>query len=399
MYLEKYKIHLEKVKQLESILKERNIDILLILSREGSDPVLPFLVGEDTVNITAAFFNKNGKHTILASSADKKKYEESGIFSEVKAYGMDFKKAFLDEFSRLNPNKVALNISENDAICDGLSVGLYMLLEDILGKEMLDKIQISSEDIIQDLRSVKTDTELKKIKKAIDITTEIYDEVFTKVKCGMTEKEIGDLFVEGMKKRNVTNGIGDPFSYPIVCIVRAGLAHRSPGDTKTIPGDILIMDFSVRYEGYVSDIARTAYFLKEGETAPPKEVQHAFDTAYKAISDTIDFIGIGKKGYEVDAIGRKTIEEGGYPTVRHSVGHPIGRECHDSGTRLGPKRDDNDKSVERPIKLNETYAIEPTVIQDDGLPCILVEENVVIRENGAEILSKRQEQLYLIPSE
>ena len=29
-------------------------------------------------------------------------------------------------------------------------------------------------------------------------------------------------------------------------------------------------------------------------------------------------------------MGRKVVEEGGYPTVRHSVGHPIGRRCHDS---------------------------------------------------------------------
>lgn len=99
----------------------------------------------------------------------------------------------------------------------------------------------------------------------------------------------------------------------------------------------MIIDFSVRYKGYVSDIARTAYFLRKGETKPPKEVQHAFDTAYKAISKTIDFIGVGKRGYEVDGVGRKVIEDGGYPTVRHSVGHQIGRECHETGTRLSPK--------------------------------------------------------------
>lgn len=51
------------------------------------------------------------------------------------------------------------------------------------------------------------------------------------------------------------------------------------------------------------------------------------------------------------------------------------------------------------IKEREVYAIEPTVIQDNGLPCMLVEENVVIRKSGAELLSKRQEQLYLIECE
>ncbi|MEG1050374.1 MAG: M24 family metallopeptidase, partial [Oscillospiraceae bacterium] len=108
------------------------------------------------------------------------------------------------------------------------------------------------------------------------------------------------------------------------------------------------------------------------------------------------FIGEGRLGHEVDAVGRKTVEEGGFPTVRHSVGHPIGRACHDSGTSLGPIRAKVNKAIYRPIQINEVYAIEPTVIQDDGLPCMLVEENVVITPKGAEILSRRQTQLYLI---
>ena len=36
------------------------------------------------------------------------------------------------------------------------------------------------------------------------------------------------------------------------------------------------------------------------------------------------------------------------------------------------------------------------MIQDGGLPCMLVEENVVIRPEGAEVLSRRQMELYLI---
>jgi hypothetical protein len=49
------------------------------------------------------------------------------------------------------------------------------------------------------------------------------------------------------------------------------------------------------------------------------------------------------------------------------------------------------------VQLNEVYAIEPTVIQDDGLPSFIVEEDIVIRESGVEILSDRQLELYLIP--
>ncbi len=397
--MDNYAIPREKIAQLGELLNKEDIDTLLILAREASDPSLPFLIGADCVHLCAAFFCKNGDNLIITSKSDEKKYEESGIFKEIITYETSLKEKFLEIFNRIAPKKMALNISEDEATCDGLTLGLYLQLEEMLGKEKLSEVEVSGENLIKELHSVKTETEIDCLRTSIQITNDIYDEVFTRVKCGMSEKEIGDIFVDCMKKRDVCNGLGAPYDYPIICIVRAGLAHRSPGDTKTIPGDILIMDFSVNYKHYISDIARTAYFLKPGETQPPKDIQHAFDTAHQAITQTIRFIGAGKKGFEVDAVGRKVVEDGGFPTVRHAVGHPIGRTCHDSGTMLNVKRPGGNPSVERPIQLGEVYAIEPTVIQDNGLTCMLVEENVVIREDGAEILSRRQNQLYLIPSE
>ncbi len=392
----KYQIPREKIRQVENLLQEKEIDTLLILTRQGSDPNLAFLVGEEAEGITAAFINRTGNHKILTDEKEKAKFQESGIFSEVEAYASDhsdIKTRLTEAFEKMGIKKLALNISRDDNLCDGLTQGLYLLLAEAIGQKRLEELEVSSEGIIQFLRTKKTETEVDYIREAVRITQEIYDWVFSQVKCGMSEQEIGDLFVAGMKNWGVVNGIGGGYDYPIVCFVRAGLAHRSPGPTKSIPGDIVIMDFSVRYKGYVSDIARTAYFLKEDETSPPKDIQHAFDTAYQAISETIDFISPGKKGWEVDQVGRKAIERGGYPTVRHSVGHQIGKECHESGTRLALQ---NRPYSDNPLEVSEVYAIEPTVIQDDGLPCMLVEENVVVRESGAELLSVRQEQLFLV---
>ena len=393
---DKYIIPREKTRQLEKILREQNVDALLILSREGSDDVLPFLIGDNSTHLCAAFFMKDRKHIMLTSKSDEKKYTQSSIFSEVAVYEKSLNELLTQALNRIAPKNLALNMSKNDPIADGLSYGLYLTLADIIGKERLNAIVLSSENIIRELRSVKTPGEIECLRRCIQITNDIYDEVFQKIMCGMSEKEIGELFIDGMKKRNVCNGLGKPFDYPIVCLVSAGLAHRGPGDIKSVPGDIVIMDFSVRSEGYVSDIARTAYFLKDGESEAPSEVQQAFQTAHNAITAVIEYISAGKRGWEVDATGRMVVEKAGYPTVRHSVGHPIGRQCHDSGTRLGPFKGEDDPS-NRIIKVNEVYAIEPTIIQDRGLPCMLVEENVLISPMGTEILSRRQNSLYLIP--
>ncbi len=400
MSLNKYQIPREKISQLEILLNKNDIDSMVIIAREKSDQTLPFLIGSSAIHICAAFFNKDGNHIMIASPSDEKKYMESGIFKEVVVYSSSLWDKFVEVLDRLNPNKIALSTSKEDSNCDGLTLGLYMQLERAIGKERLAALETSSEHIVTELKSVKSATEIECLRRSIKTTTDIYDRVFGEIKIGMSECEVGDLFVQAFRDFGVVNGLVGPYAYPIVCIVRAGLAHRSPGDTKLEEGDILIIDLSIQQDGYISDIARTGYCLRKGESAPPKEVQHAFETAYTAISKTIEFIGVGKAGYEVDAVGRKAIEDGGYPTVRHSVGHPIGTSCHDSGTRLGPIREGADnRSVERLIGLNEVYAIEPTVIQDDKLPCMLVEENVVIREDGAEILSRRQSELYLIAPE
>ncbi|WP_407270120.1 M24 family metallopeptidase [Radiobacillus sp. PE A8.2] len=392
------KIAAEKIAQAVQLMKAENIDTWLILTREGTDPALPLLVGVRSVHQAAIFLRSDNKHIVLTSVSDKGSYQDTNLFNEVITYEASMDDAFRAVFEQLAVKKLALNISESDHLCDGLTAGLYQWLTDVVGAEVLTSMEVSSQLILKRLRSIKSPTEVALVKKAVELTVEVYEAVFNQIVCGMTEKEIGLLFVEEMKKRGVSNGLGNPFDPPLVCTVRNGLAHRKPGDFKTIPGDIIIIDFSLKYQNYVSDIARTCYILKPGEEKAPDSIQHAFDTAITAITASIKALKPGAKGFEVDAVGRRQIELNDYPTIRHSVGHQIGRATHDGGTILGPLRTPKRPEVEGVIEAGEIYAVEPTVIQDDGLPCILVEENVLVTDHKPVILSKRQTEIVLISS-
>lgn len=391
-----FQIAEEKLEQAVQEMEKENVDSWLILMREGSDPSAPLLLGIRAVHQAAVFINRNGKHVAITSVSDQGNYEQSGLYHEVIPYHSSLEDTFLSYFNALDPNKVALNISEDDHLCDGLTLGQYMWLENCIGSEKLKHLEVPSSKMLKQIRGIKSLTEVACIQKAVELTNEIYETVYSNIYCGMTEKEIGNLFVEEMKSRNVTNGLGNPYDPPMVCIVRKGLAHRKPADYPTIPGDIVIIDFSLDYANYKSDIARTIYFLKSGETRPPESIQKAFDTAIEAITASIDSLIAGKKGFEIDAVGRSVIESHQYPTIRHAVGHQIGRETHDGGTTLAPRRKPKRPNVESAIQNGEIYAIEPTVIQDNGLPCILVEENVLITPRGPEVLSERQMELVAI---
>lgn len=389
----------QKLEQATRYMKENDIDTWLILTREGSDPSCPLLIGTRSVHLAAIFIRSDGRHKVLTSASDFGNYESIGLFDEVIQYEASIEANFQKLFHSLGIESLALNISETDHLCDGLSAGLFEWLQDAIGQEQLANLMLSSESLLKQVRSIKSDKELELIEEAVRLTDEIYATVFTKIAPGMTEVEMGQLFVEEMKKKGVSNGLGNAFDPPMVCCVRNGLAHRKPADFIVEPGDIVIFDFSLKYRNYVSDIARTVYFLKPGEGAAPADIQHAFDTAKDAIHTTIRFMQPGQKGYEVDAVGRRVIEEGGYPTIRHSVGHQVGRDTHDGGTILGPRRTPKRPQVEGELQLREVYAIEPTVIQDNGLPCILVEENIVMTDKGARLLSRPQLELVLIRPE
>ncbi len=390
--------NLEKIHQLEQELKTQDIDTLLFLSREDSDSVLSLLLPVHVVAQTAIFFQKNGSHIVLSGSTDANMYKEFGIF-EIFEVQEDFQTDFMKIFSRLAPKRLALNISEHDYLVDGLTVGQYLMLQDMVGAETLAKLECSSEPIIQLLRSVKSDYEVEQIRIAVQKTCRIYEEVHPQIAVGMSETDIGELFVAGMHRHAVVNAFDAPYSYPLLCINRCGLAHRVPNPKNILqPGDILICDFSVRYNGYCSDIARSFYVMMPGETEVPKEIQDAFDTTVSAVSAAIGCLKIGMKGHEVDHIARTVIEQGGYPTIRHATGHQLGMKVHDGGTSLSPYSEARPAS-KGIVRLGEVYAIEPTVIQDGGLPSFIVEEDVVVREHSVEVLSDRQTELYRIPKE
>ena len=388
-------INSEKIEQLTQKLQEQHIDTYLILSREDSDTVLPLLLPAHVVAQTAFLFRSDGHHYVVTGRTDANMYREMGIFEVIES-GDDFESTFHTLYKSLDVKKLALNISETDYLIDGLSVGQYLNLQDWIGKENLERVECSSESFIQELRAIKSQWEIEQISIAVQKTCNIYASVHSKIRVGMSETEIGELFVEGMKREGVVNAFDEPYSYPLICINRCGLAHRKPNSNNILQdNDLLIVDFSVKYNGYCSDIARSFYVLKEGQVEADAESFRAFNTTVSAVSAILDGIQVGMKGWEVDKLGRDVVEQAGYPTIRHASGHQLGQQVHDGGTALSYDHP-NRPATRQTVKLNEVYAIEPTVIQDDHKPSFIVEEDIVMTSQGAKVLSERQLELYYI---
>ncbi|MFW5684500.1 MAG: hypothetical protein ACOC1I_06590 [Spirochaetota bacterium] len=137
------------VKRIEAGLAERGIDVLLMLSREDSDPVVGRILDAHVVAQTAFFFTADGRHIVLTGRTDAMAYEIYPFFAEIIAMEDEFEVEFARVFDRLSPRKLALNICEDDAELDGLRWGLYAQLEQIVGSDRLAAIEISSAELLR----------------------------------------------------------------------------------------------------------------------------------------------------------------------------------------------------------------------------------------------------------
>ena len=82
---------------------------------------------------------------------------------------------------------------------------------------------------------------------------------------------------------------------------------------KITPGGVFHLDFGVLEREYCSDLQRCWYVPRNGETAPPPDIQRAFDTVVHAITRAAEVLKPGASGWEVDAAARSTLTEAGYP--------------------------------------------------------------------------------------
>lgn len=388
----------EKMERAMEMLRENAIDMWVVYSRLKTDTSLELLFNTDTKNEVLFVLTRSGKRIVIATSEDAERYMQTNLYEIVIVVGNadGFMTEFKKLFDQFKVKSLALNTSADDTRCDGLTLGLYKKLEKAIGKETMAHVERSSYSMLEELRAVKTPSEIAIMKECSRITTDIYDALFKRIHVGLSEVGVAKIMMEECAKRDVVTAFGNPPEYPLVLNPKGGMSHRGPNDTNICePGDMLVIDFSIRYNGYTSDIARTMYFLKPDEEHAPQEVQDIANAAIRAVGEVMAHIKPGMRGYEVDAIGRQSILDSGYPNIPHSVGHQVGLEVHDGGTVLGPQS--VRKASQGILRKNEIYALEPTVLQDRDKGSAIIEDNVLLTEDGCELISRRQTALIEIP--
>jgi Xaa-Pro aminopeptidase len=330
----------EKVNQAIEILKDRQTDLWLTFVRETSgvrDPMLDFLIGpSDLTWPSALILTGKGEKIAIVGNLEKESVARNNVFDTIIGYDTAVSGPLRDTITRLNPERIAVNTSRNNVHADGLTHAMYEILCDYLKDTPYADRLVSAEPIINAMRGRKTPEELERIRRAVEITDEIYQKTFKFIKVGMTEIEIGEY----MHRLADEHQVGFAWPAENCPAVNSGpnspVGHNGPTDIKVEPGHIIHFDFGVKFQDYCSDIQRLVYVLRDGETEAPPEVQRGFITIRTAIEKSREAMKPGVIGNSIDVIAREILVDAGYPEYQHALGHQLGRVAHDGGALLGP---------------------------------------------------------------
>jgi Xaa-Pro aminopeptidase len=256
---------------------------------------------------------------------------------------------------------------------------------------------IPAEPIVSAIRQRKTESEISSMRRAIVQTEEIFSLVAAFIRPGMTEAEIAGFMKMEARRR------GLPFAWdaqtcPAVFTgPETANAHYHPTDRRVEPGHILNMDFGVKVDDYCSDLQRTFYVLRPGETTAPSDVHRGFETIVRSIELARAQLKPGAQGIDADTAARAFIVDAGYAEFPHALGHQVGRFAHDGTALLGPKWEKYGKKPFHRLEEGMVFTIEPRLTVP-GYGVVTIENMVVVRAAGAEYLSTPQtELLYVCP--
>ena len=171
---------------------------------------------------------------------------------------------------------------------------------------------------------VKSEAEISLIGQACDIAEEGLLATLPRVKEGMTERELAAALEYEMRMRGAE---GVSFETIVAFGAGSSVPHHETGDTKLRFGDVVLIDFGCKVEGYCSDCTRTFLF---GDDKNHEQFKHHYALVLRAHELVKERLVSGMTGREADAIARDFFREAGADKFfTHSLGHGIGLQIHE----------------------------------------------------------------------
>jgi len=249
-----------------------------------------------------------------------------------------------------------------------MSVKSHAHLRELLGSEVE---LIAAGGLVEELRAVKDADEIARIRAAAELADAALEVVLSRGLVGRTEREVA-LDIEIEQRRLGAEGSSFP---PIVAFGAHGaLPHASPRHEVIPEGTLVVIDWGCVLDGYCSDCTRT-YATGDLDVS----ARAVYDLVLEAQEAALAAVRPGPTGRAVDAVAREIIEAAGHGEhFGHGLGHGVGLDIHE-GPRLST-------TGETPLAAGMVVTVEPGVYVP-GEVGTRIEDLVVVTEDGHEVLS------------
>ncbi|HEO72042.1 MAG TPA: aminopeptidase P family protein [Candidatus Hydrogenedentes bacterium] len=236
-------------------------------------------------------------------------------------------------------------------------------------------------DIVASLRRVKDQAEIQRIREAVRLSEDVLAALVDGLEEGVRERELAARFEYEFKRRGATDA-----SFPTITLFgeHSSVVHGEPGERALEEGDIVLLDFGCRLDGYCSDLTRTYAFGR----IPGSWFEEVYLLTLNAQQQALGAIRPGMTCRDLDAVARSVIENAGYgDRFGHGLGHGVGIEVHEE-PRLH-------KTSEDVLREGTVITIEPGIYLP-GRGGVRIEDLVVVSSKGCDCLSSAPKELRIL---
>lgn len=367
-------IYIDKMSAKNRIIKifgntQSDLDVILI--KNSSEPFIDnnfFYVSDINQGIfeeSIAILHQDGNYELITAELES----ESAIKSCENV--IIYKNR--DEYESLIANTLSkyVNIGLNYR---GITLFDYFKLK----KKFPNKYFVDVSNNILNARMTKEEDEIEKIRKACRISDKVMNQIASFINEKSKEYEIASEINYLLEKNGADSSAFDTISS---FGFNTSLPHYTHGDQGIRKGDFLLFDFGARFKRYNSDITRTFVYSKASDKQ--KEI---YETVKKAQEIGFNHIKTGIEAHEVhDAVYNFINDTRFKGRFIHSTGHSLGLSVHDGGVYFNS----DCKTI---LQENMILTVEPG-IYIPGYGGVRIEDDVLIKKNGIEILTTSERDL------
>jgi Xaa-Pro aminopeptidase len=241
-------------------------------------------------------------------------------------------------------------------------------------REQLHEVRFAdARPLVRRLREIKSELEIDKIRYVCARVGDAFEALPALVSAGMTERAICKILKIDILRRGA-----DDVPYLISASGRGGYDNiiMGPADRVVEDGDVMIIDTGATFDGYFCDFDRNFAF-----GAQSAALQRAHEVCWDATEAGLRAARPGASAEDLWRAMWRVLEAGG------ALGSDVGRLGHGLGMQLteGHSNMQGDQTLLRPGMV---LTLEPGMSFAPG-KMMVHEENLVVREDGAELLTPR----------